>query len=85
MNVSKLVDEDEPLFVSLIDDLFPGLKVKAFVSEASKLLQNAIKQVCEEKFLSNYATWNLKIIQVKKKYIYLDKLIVYGLIVNKYY
>jgi len=28
MNMSKFVAEDVPLFLSLIDDMFPGLKVE---------------------------------------------------------
>lgn len=61
MNVSKLVDEDEPLFLSLIEDLFVGLKLTTSVY---KQLQGAIESTCEEMGLTNYPEWNLKIIQV---------------------
>ncbi|XP_039290802.1 dynein heavy chain 8, axonemal [Nilaparvata lugens] len=61
MNVSKLVDEDEPLFLSLIDDLFVGMKLTAFVH---KEVLNAIEKVCSETGLVNHPPWNLKIIQL---------------------
>lgn len=61
MNVSKLVDEDEPLFLSLIDDLFVGLKL---TTSSYKELQRAIANACNEKILVNHPPWNLKIIQV---------------------
>lgn len=61
MNVSKLVDEDEPLFLSLIDDLFPGVKLKA---SSYKEMQKTIATVVESMGLINNPAWNLKIIQL---------------------
>ncbi|XP_045497912.1 dynein axonemal heavy chain 8 [Colias croceus] len=61
MNVSKLVDEDEPLFVSLIEDLFPGIKLSQTVH---KEMQRAIALVTERTGLVNHPDWNLKIIQL---------------------
>lgn len=61
MNVSKLVDEDEPLFLSLINDLFVGLKL---TTSTYRELQKAITNVCNEMGLINHPPWNLKIIQV---------------------
>lgn len=61
MNVSKLVDEDEPLFLSLIEDLFVGLKL---TTSTYKELQKGIASACSEKGLVNHPPWNLKIIQV---------------------
>lgn len=61
MNVSKLVDQDEMIFMSLIEDLFVGMKL---TSTSYKELQLAIMHTCNEKSFINNPTWNLKIIQV---------------------
>lgn len=61
MNLSKLIDEDEPLFLSLIDDMFPGIKL---VQKTWKDLQKAITKVCTELALINHPAWNLKIVQL---------------------
>lgn len=61
MNVSKLVDEDEPLFLSLINDLFPSVKLS---SSSYKDLQMTIASTVASMGLVNNPEWNLKIIQL---------------------
>ncbi|KAJ3342801.1 Dynein heavy chain 5, axonemal [Gonapodya sp. JEL0774] len=61
MNVSKLVDEDEALFMSLVNDLFPGLTAK---KGSYPQMESAIDQQLQEAGLISYPQWTLKLIQL---------------------
>jgi dynein heavy chain len=66
MNMSKYVAEDVPLFMSLIDDLFPGLKAeRAAFPEVTRALERA----AAERGLQPHAPWLNKCIQLYETYL----------------
>ena len=62
MNLSKLVAQDVPLFLSLVSDLFPGLGMPAGIDYTA--LKGALSNVLESEKLINHPSWTLKIIQL---------------------
>lgn len=56
------VDEDEPLFLSLINDLFPGIQLD---NATYADLQVALSHQIDQAGLVNHPAWNLKVVQVK--------------------
>mgnify|MGYP003961386239 CR=1 FL=1 len=62
MNMSKLVFEDTKLFLSLINDLFPGLK--GAEKQSFPDVEDAIKDVISERGLVDHDSWKDKIIQL---------------------
>eukprot|EP00741_Cyanophora_paradoxa_P017811 tig00021017_g17202.t1 len=60
MNLSKFVAEDVPLFLSLINDLFPGITVdKARYMEVERAIENQIREAS----LQQHKDWINKVVQ----------------------
>ena len=66
MNMSKFVAEDVPLFLSLIDDIFPGTKADKAVFPD---IEAAMAKVATEKGLQLHPTWLAKCVQLYETYL----------------
>lgn len=62
MNLSKLVADDVPLFMNLLEDLFP--KVTETPEMSYKSLEDTVVKIAEKERLTQKDTWMLKIIQL---------------------
>jgi dynein heavy chain len=62
MNLSKLVAQDVPLFLSLISDLFPGLTSDRGSTQDD--FTTALEHVVSEELLELHPSWRTKVVQL---------------------
>jgi dynein heavy chain len=62
MNLSKFVAQDQPLFASLIRDIFP--KQTNIPTKTYKIVEDEVKILCNRFNLKDVKAWNIKIIQL---------------------
>jgi dynein heavy chain len=62
MNLSKLVAQDVPLFLSLINDLFPAVGMPSGSDHSA--LKKALKTVVESDGLIMHPSWEIKVVQL---------------------
>ncbi|KAI9021920.1 dynein heavy chain and region D6 of dynein motor-domain-containing protein [Hyaloraphidium curvatum] len=60
MNVSKLVDQDTEVFLSLLNDLFPGVESKR---ASHDLLESKIREELVARNLTDHPPWTSKVLQ----------------------
>jgi dynein heavy chain len=60
MNLSKFVAQDQPLFASLIRDIFP--KQTNIPTKTYKTVEDEVKILCNRFNLKDVKAWNIKII-----------------------
>ena len=60
MNMSKLVSEDVPLFISLIDDLFPSQKAERTQFPDITAALEKVGSLAQSEILSNSNSLNIK-------------------------
>jgi len=62
VNLAQLVDRDEPLFLSLVNDLFPGIFLDHKPSPAG--LEEVLARELDVAGLVNHSPWIFKLLQV---------------------
>lgn len=62
MNLSKLVAQDVPLFLSLISDLFPGIPSDSVTAKSE--FKTTLEAVVEEEQLMLHPAWRTKVVQL---------------------